>query len=132
MSGFSEPILHALRAEGFDRPMAIQAQGWPVAMSGLDLVGIGQTGSGKTLGYLLPAFEHVAHQPPLEAGESGPVALALAPTRELAQQIHAVARRYGRAAPRVRSACLFGGAHRGRQVQDLQRGAHFVVATPGR
>ncbi len=131
-AGFSEPILRALRSEGFESPMPIQAQGWPVAMSCLDLVAIGQTGSGKTLGYLLPALAHIAHQERVGPSE-GPVALALAPTRELAQQIHAVALKYGRLrGVDVRSACLFGGSGKGPQIRDLERGAHFAVATPGR
>ena len=61
-------------------------QGWPIALSGMDLVAVAQTGSGKTLGYLLPALIHAYHQPKLEPGD-GPLVLVLAPTRELAQQI---------------------------------------------
>jgi len=129
-AGFDEDVLRLVLDEGFQRPTPIQAQGWPVALSGLDLVGIGQTGSGKTLGYLLPAIAHVRNQPPVKRRE-GPIALVLAPTRELAQQIHTVVQLYGRET-RIRSACLFGGSSKGPQLRDLERGAHVVVATPGR
>ena len=69
--------------------MYIQAQGWPIALQGHDLVAIAQTGSGKTLGYMLPAVIHVNNQNYLERGD-GPIVLVMAPTRELAQQIHEV------------------------------------------
>lgn len=61
-------------------------QGWPVASSGRDLVGVAETGSGKTLAYLMPAIVHIAAQPEVEQGD-GPVALVLVPTRELSQQV---------------------------------------------
>lgn len=50
---------------GFVEPTPIQAQGWPMALKGRDLIGIAETGSGKTLAYLLPALVHVSAQPPL-------------------------------------------------------------------
>jgi ATP-dependent RNA helicase DDX5/DBP2 len=81
--------------QNYQEPTAIQAQGWPLALSGMDMVGIAQTGSGKTLGYLLPAIIHVNNQPYLERGD-GPIVLVLAPTRELAQQIQEVAVEFGK------------------------------------
>ena len=93
-TGFDAEILEALAKAGFERPMPIQAAGWPVAMSGRDLVAIGQTGSGKTLGYLLPALQAVLNRK-AEGGRSRgglPSALVMAPTRELAQQIEQVKR----------------------------------------
>ena len=57
-----EKLKEALKRSGFEKPMPIQAQGWSIAMSGFDLIGIGETGSGKTLGFLLPAFEHILQQ----------------------------------------------------------------------
>lgn len=74
---------------GYDFPTPIQSQGWPIALSGRDMVGIAQTGSGKTLAYILPAIVHINNQPRLNPGE-GPIVLVLAPTRELAQQIQQV------------------------------------------
>lgn len=68
--------------------------GWPIALSGRDMVGIAQTGSGKTLAYIMPAVVHINHQPRLSRGD-GPIVLVLAPTRELAQQIQQVANDFG-------------------------------------
>ena len=94
------------------------------------MVGIAMTGSGKTLGYLLPAIIHVNHQPYLERGD-GPIVLVLAPTRELAQQIQEVANEFGRTS-RIKNTCVFGGAPKGPQLRDLERGCEIVIATPGR
>lgn len=91
--GFPEYAMHAIAKQGFPHPTPIQAQGWPVALSGRDLVGIAQTGSGKTLAYILPAMVHIMHQPRLMR-DDGPIALVLAPTRELAQQIQQVCCRW--------------------------------------
>lgn len=99
-------------------------------MSGLDLVGIAQTGSGKTLAYILPAIVHINNQDPISRGE-GPIALVLAPTRELAQQIQQVAIDFGRSSY-VRNTCIFGGAPKGPQARDLERGVEICIATPGR
>jgi ATP-dependent RNA helicase DDX5/DBP2 len=129
-AGFPQPILNILSKSGFEKPMPIQAQGWPIAMSGKDLVGIGETGSGKTLGYILPAILHIQAQGPVQRGE-GPIALVLAPTRELAQQIEKVASQFGRASG-VKPVCLFGGASRFHQIKELRSGANMVIATPGR
>uniref|UniRef100_A0A4W4FN85 RNA helicase n=1 Tax=Electrophorus electricus TaxID=8005 RepID=A0A4W4FN85_ELEEL len=108
----------------------IQAQGFPLALSGRDMVGIAQTGSGKTLAYLLPAIVHINHQPYLERGD-GPICLVLAPTRELAQQVQQVAYDYGKSS-RIKSTCVYGGAPKGPQIRDLERGVEICIATPGR
>jgi len=129
-TNFSPDVMAIMRKQGFLEPTAIQAQGWPIALSGRDMVGIAQTGSGKTLAYALPATVHIAHQKPLQRGE-GPIALVLAPTRELAQQIQSVARDFG-ASSSIRNTCIFGGAPKGPQARDLERGVEIVIATPGR
>ena len=116
--------------KGFSAPTAIQAQGWPIALSGKDMVGIAMTGSGKTLAYLLPSIIHINHQPYLERGD-GPIALVLAPTRELAQQIQEVAIEFGKSS-KIRNTCVFGGAPKGPQIRDLENGCEIVIATPGR
>ena len=64
-ANFPDYIMQSLRQAKFERPTPIQAQGWPVALSGLDMVGIAQTGSGKTLSFLLPAIVHIRDQSPL-------------------------------------------------------------------
>ena len=110
-----------VRRQNYAAPTAVQAQGWPIALSGRDFVGIAKTGSGKTLGFVMPAIVHINNQSYLKPGD-GPIVLILAPTRELAQQILTVAKDFG-SSSRIRSTCLFGGAPKGPQIRDLQRGA---------
>uniref|UniRef100_A0A1B0CLN5 RNA helicase n=1 Tax=Lutzomyia longipalpis TaxID=7200 RepID=A0A1B0CLN5_LUTLO len=129
-NGFPKYVVDEILRQGFNTPTAIQAQGWPIAMSGRDLVGIAQTGSGKTLAYILPALVHISHQSRLQRGD-GPIALVLAPTRELAQQIQQVASDFG-TCTHVNNTCIFGGAPKGPQARDLERGVEIVIATPGR
>ncbi|XP_035228328.1 probable ATP-dependent RNA helicase DDX17 [Stegodyphus dumicola] len=127
---FPEYISRALMEQKFEKPTSIQAQVWPIALSGRDLVGIAQTGSGKTLAYVLPAIVHIYNQPRVERGD-GSIVLILAPTRELAQQIQAVCYDFGKSM-NIRNCCVFGGAPKGPQLRDVERGAHICIATPGR
>lgn len=129
-ANFPEYVMNELKHQGFKEPTAIQAQGWPLALSGFNMVGVAQTGSGKTLAYTLPAIVHINHQPRLRQGD-GPIALILAPTRELAQQISSTAAQFGRSS-RIRNTCVFGGAPRRMQLRDIQRGVEIMIATPGR
>ncbi len=93
-SPFPDYVLDEVRKAGFKGPTPIQSQGWPMALSGRDLVGIAQTGSGKTLSFLLPAIVHINAQPYLKPGD-GPIVLVLAPTRELAVQIQEECNKFG-------------------------------------
>lgn len=121
-ANFSQVILNELTKQGFTTPTPIQAQGWPIALAGRDLLGIAMTGSGKTLAYMLPGLVHIANQRPLSRGE-GPIVLVLAPTRELAQQIQSVAKEFGSfVKPMSRNTCIFGGSPKGPQIRDLERG----------
>ncbi|KAH7856911.1 hypothetical protein Vadar_006800 [Vaccinium darrowii] len=129
-ANFPDYCLEVIARLGFLEPTPIQSQGWPMALKGRDLIGIAETGSGKTLAYLLPALVHVSAQPRLAQGE-GPIVLVLAPTRELAVQIQAEALKFGSRA-NIRSTCIYGGAPKGAQIRDLQRGVEMVIATPGR
>ncbi|KAL8141448.1 hypothetical protein V2J09_014480 [Rumex salicifolius] len=130
-NGFLEPssISHLMLSAGFASPTPIQAQSWPIALQGRDIVAIAKTGSGKTLGYLIPTFIHLRQRRnnPL----NGPTVLVLAPTRELATQIQDEAIKFGRSS-RISCTCLYGGAPKGPQLKELDRGAEIVVATPGR
>eukprot|EP00850_Spirogloea_muscicola_P011673 SM000073S21449 [mRNA] locus=s73:384536:389136:- [translate_table: standard] len=83
-----------LLSAGFPTPTPIQAQAWPVAMEGRDVVAVAKTGSGKTLGYLCPGFIHIQQQ--RVDSRMGPTVLVLAPTRELATQIQDEAVKFGR------------------------------------
>jgi ATP-dependent RNA helicase DDX5/DBP2 len=129
-AGFPGYVLKEVLAAGFSKPTSIQSQGWPMALSGRDLVGIAQTGSGKTLSFTLPAIVHINAQPLLSPGD-GPIVLVLAPTRELAQQIQIEANKFG-SSSRIKNTCLYGGAPKGPQIRDLQKGVEIVIATPGR
>uniref|UniRef100_U5EQL7 RNA helicase n=1 Tax=Corethrella appendiculata TaxID=1370023 RepID=U5EQL7_9DIPT len=123
-------VMNEIEKQGFEKPTPIQAQGWPIALSGLNMVGVAKTGSGKTLGYILPGIIHINHQKP-DPNEKGPLVLVLAPTRELAQQIQQVANDFG-STSYIRNTCLFGGSGKGPQANDLRRGVEIVIATPGR
>ena len=116
-AGFPEYVLNEVKAQGFPSPTAIQCQGWPMALSGRDMVGIAATGSGKTLSYCLPAIVHINAQPLLSPGD-GPVVLVLAPTRELAVQIQQECSKFG-SSSRIRNTCVYGGAPKGQQILSL-------------
>ncbi|PPQ91828.1 hypothetical protein CVT25_000275 [Psilocybe cyanescens] len=128
--GFPEYLMTSIRAQGFDAPTPIQCQAWPMALSGRDVVAISQTGSGKTISFALPAMLHINAQPLLAPGD-GPIALVLAPTRELAVQIQQECTKFG-SNSRIRNTAIYGGAPKGPQIRDLQRGVEIVIATPGR
>jgi ATP-dependent RNA helicase RhlE len=122
--GVSAAVEQALAARGIVEPFRIQSLVVPVALEGHDILGKAPTGSGKTLAFALPIVELVS------AGEPAPAALVLAPTRELALQVTEELTLLGK--PKgIRAAAAYGGAPVGPQVKRL-RGAHVVVATPGR
>ncbi|KAJ2286285.1 ATP-dependent RNA helicase dbp2, partial [Coemansia sp. RSA 2706] len=127
---FPSSVMTEIAKLGFESPTPIQSQGWPMALSGRDMVGIASTGSGKTLAYTLPGIVHINAQPLLQPGD-GPIVLILAPTRELAVQIQTECNKYG-ANSRIRNTCVYGGTSRGPQARDLRRGVEICIATPGR
>ncbi|XP_055911105.1 probable ATP-dependent RNA helicase DDX17 [Eupeodes corollae] len=127
---FPDHCMAEIRRQQYSVPTPIQAQAWPIALSGVNMVGIAKTGSGKTLAFLLPAIVQIHAQEPVRPGD-GPVALVLAPTRELAQQIQTVADQFGLEG-RVRNTCAYGGSKKPRQAAKLQNGVEIVIATPGR
>ncbi|EOO00620.1 putative atp-dependent rna helicase dbp-2 protein [Phaeoacremonium minimum UCRPA7] len=129
-AGFPRYVMDEVKAQGFPAPTAIQSQGWPMALSGRDVVGIAETGSGKTLTYCLPAIVHINAQPLLAPGD-GPIVLVLAPTRELAVQIQQEITKFGKSS-RIRNTCVYGGVPKGPQIRDLSRGVEVCIATPGR
>ncbi|KAK1085604.1 pre-mRNA processing RNA-helicase [Friedmanniomyces endolithicus] len=127
---FGAQISDVLSEMGYEKPTPIQSQTLPAIMSGRDTIGIAKTGSGKTVAYLLPMFRHIKDQPPLDKLD-GPIGLILAPTRELATQIHRDCKPYLKAL-NLRAVCAYGGAPIKDQIAELKRGAEVVVATPGR
>lgn len=129
-ANFPSYVMDELTKLGFANPTPIQCQGWPMALSGRDVVGVAETGSGKTLAYTLPAIVHINAQPLLQPGD-GPIVLILAPTRELAVQIREECVKFG-STSRIKNTCLYGGTPRGPQIRDLSRGVEICIATPGR
>lgn len=129
-ANFPDYLLDAIRRAGFDKPTAIQCQGWPMALSGRDMIGIAKTGSGKTLSFLLPSIVHINAQPTLRRGD-GPIVLILAPTRELAVQINIEAEKFGHSS-KIKHACVYGGVPKGPQSRTLRDGVEICIATPGR
>jgi superfamily II DNA/RNA helicase len=115
----------------FASPTPIQSVTWPIAQSGHNLVGVAETGSGKTLSFLLPAMNHILNQNARANSREGPIVLVVAPTRELAMQIHKVASDFAQRLG-FRTACLYGGAPRGAQIRQVVYGVEMIVATPGR
>jgi len=133
---FGKKIQKALKGAGFTSPSPIQAQGWPIAVAGQDLVAVAKTGSGKTLGFLLPAFKMIGECSEEVGSSAGslpatPLVLVLAPTRELATQIEAECTKFGQAA-KISSQAVFGGMPKQPQAKALKDGPQVLVATPGR
>lgn len=128
--GLAEPLLRALHAENYTSPTPIQARAIPLLLAGRDLLGIAQTGTGKTAAFGLPLLQRLSETPG-QAGPKAARALILAPTRELAIQIDAALRTYGRHL-RLRQAVILGGVGQLPQVRALARGVDILVATPGR
>ncbi|GBC04936.1 hypothetical protein RclHR1_05960004 [Rhizophagus clarus] len=114
----------------FERPTPIQASCWPICLNGRDVIGIAETGSGKTLAYTVPALKHVKNLfyiPP----NNKPLILVIAPTRELAIQIHEQCKEFDSACG-IKSVCIYGGVSKEDQYKVLRKGFHIAVATPGR
>lgn len=128
--GFDIHLMSAIRRSEYSQPTPIQAQAVPVALSGRDIIGIAKTGSGKTAAFIWPMLVHIMAQGELKDGD-GPIGLICAPTRELCQQIHMEAKKFGKCY-NLRSVAVYGGGNKWEQSKALQQGAEIVVATPGR
>ncbi len=124
------PLRRALADQNYTIPTAIQAMTIPHALENRDILGCAQTGTGKTAAFALPILDYLGGEKQ-RAIPNRPVALVLAPTRELAIQIGESFETYGRHL-KLRHVLVFGGVNQGNQVRALDRGAHVVVATPGR
>lgn len=128
--GFDEALMKTIRKMEFTTPLPIQSQAIPIALNGRDIIGIAKTGSGKTAAFLWPALVHIMDQRELKPGD-GPIALILAPTRELSIQIYNEAKRFGKMY-NISVVCCYGGGSKWEQSKALEQGAEIVVATPGR
>ena len=131
--GLSDALLRAVADQGYTVPTPIQAQAIPAVLAGGDLLAGAQTGTGKTAGFVLPMLQRLSTQPsPYAGGSRKPLrALILVPTRELAAQVEASIKTYGKHL-KLTSMVLFGGVGIGPQTAQLKRGIDILVATPGR
>jgi ATP-dependent RNA helicase RhlE len=128
--GIAEPMTRALIAEGYSEPTPIQLKAIPALLAGNDVLGLAQTGTGKTAAFALPIMQQLLTGHEQRRGKSVR-ALILAPTRELAIQIHDSFRTYGRHL-HLRSTVIVGGVGQGPQTKALAAGVDILVATPGR
>ncbi|KAM0003474.1 putative RNA helicase [Helianthus debilis subsp. tardiflorus] len=124
-------IMKDIAIHEYTTPTSIQAQAMPVALSGRDLLGCAETGSGKTAAFTIPMIQHCIAQPSVRRGD-GPLALVLAPTRELAQQIEKEVKAFSQSLVNFRTAIVVGGTNISEQRSELRAGVEIVVATPGR
>jgi ATP-dependent RNA helicase RhlE len=131
--GLLPELCRAVADAGYTQPTPIQAQAIPVVLQGKDILGGAQTGTGKTAGFTLPTLQRLArHANTSSSPARHPVrALILAPTRELAMQVHENVKTYSKHLP-LRSICLYGGVDIKPQIAEMREGREIVVATPGR
>lgn len=129
--GLSPFLLRALTEQGYAQPTPIQSQAIPLALAGHDLLAGAQTGTGKTAAFGLPLLQHLGTTPQAVSGARRPRALILAPTRELAVQVHESLRGYSKYL-RIPSTTIYGGVGMGPQLDALRRGVDLVIACPGR
>ncbi len=139
--GLSRDILSSVKACGYDSPTEVQSRTIPFLLSGRDILATAQTGGGKTASFVLPILHKLSGDsksvPASRAHGRGdrrqarPRALIIAPTRELAEQIHTSVVTYGRHS-RVNATVVFGGASKHIQARDLSRQPDLLIATPGR
>lgn len=127
----TEPILNALKSEGYTTPTPIQIKAIPVVIKGHDLLACAQTGTGKTAAFAVPILRRLDMIEPNHHKKPGLKTLVLTPTRELAIQIADSFEAYGKNC-KHRVTTIFGGVSQHAQVQELKKGTDILVATPGR
>ena len=127
-----EPILSALKNEGYTTPTPIQEQAIPIILEGKDLLGCAQTGTGKTAAFAIPVLQLLCKQKYTgQAIKGGIKALVLTPTRELAIQIEESFAAYGKNLG-LKQLVIFGGVSQQSQTNALRNGVDILIATPGR
>ncbi|MBS1819397.1 MAG: DEAD/DEAH box helicase [Acidobacteria bacterium] len=126
--GLRSALADAVTALGYEEPTPVQREAIPLLLSGRDLLAQAATGTGKTAAFALPMLHRIAESGPVGKRTAG---LVLVPTRELAMQVAEAMHRYARGSG-LTVVPLYGGAPMHQQIRSLERGAHIVVATPGR
>ncbi len=128
--GLSQPLLRAIKDQGYTTPTPIQEQAIPLIIQKRDILAAAQTGTGKTAGFTLPILHLLSHSKP-HMQKKQIRALVLTPTRELAAQVQESVQTYGKHLP-YKSTVIFGGVGINPQIATLRRGVDIVIATPGR
>jgi len=128
--GLSEPLLRAIKEQGYSEPTPVQKEAIPIIISKRDVLAGAQTGTGKTAGFTLPMLELLSRHKP-HAGKPAVRALILTPTRELAAQVAESVQLYGKFLP-FKSMVIFGGVKINPQIVALRKGVDIIIATPGR
>ena len=126
-----EPILKALKTEGYTTPTPIQAQAIPLVLHKHDLLACAQTGTGKTAAFAIPIIQLLTEDKTPTQGKKAIKCLVLTPTRELAIQIGESFANYGRNT-NLKYKVIFGGVNQYSQVESLRAGVDVLIATPGR
>ena len=126
-----EPILKALKEEGYTKPTPIQEKSIPHLIKGRDILGCAQTGTGKTASFAIPVLQNIFKNQMSDKGQKQIKALILAPTRELAIQIEESFNTYGKHL-NIKNLVIFGGVPQNPQTRDLKKGVDVLIATPGR
>jgi ATP-dependent RNA helicase RhlB len=127
-----EPLARGIADAGFVRATPIQAETLPIALAGRDVAGQAQTGTGKTAAFLVALFNHLLRHPPSPTRPTtAPRALVLAPTRELAVQIHSDAEQLGQFTG-LTLGLAYGGTDYDKQRRTLEQGVDVLIGTPGR
>jgi len=126
-----EPILKALKREGYTKPTPIQEKSISAILEGNDLEGCAQTGTGKTAAFAIPILQLLYNNKNVEKGHRSIKALVLAPTRELAIQIEESFTAYGKYTG-LKNTVIFGGVSQKPQTDALKAGVDILIATPGR
>jgi len=128
--GLTDPLLRAVKEQGYTTPTPIQKQAIPLILKGKDVLAGAQTGTGKTAGFTLPLLQILGEKSP-QKGKRRVRVLVLTPTRELASQVADSIKTYGKYLP-FTSTVIFGGVGINPQISTLRRGVDIVIATPGR
>jgi len=126
-----EPILRAVKEEGYTQPTPIQEQSIPILLQKKDLLGCAQTGTGKTAAFAIPILQHLFNNKNENKGRRKIKALIITPTRELAIQIGESFSTYGKYTA-LKNLVVFGGVNQNPQTNSLKGGVDILVATPGR
>jgi ATP-dependent RNA helicase DDX23/PRP28 len=128
------PLVQAIQAAGYEKPSPIQRQTIPIGLAKRDIIGIAETGSGKTCAFLVPLLAYILQLPQYfrdRVADQGPLAIVMAPTRELAEQIEKECKKLA-SFTELRVLSVVGGRDIEEQKFEISKGVDIVIGTPGR